>query len=186
MTMFAQPMGGGGDATPPDELVALSWLESTPNAIRLRIAGLAPDQLYRGTVDQLSIAEEIALASDREQAYFEAFQRSRAERQPVLVEPQPSPALLDRDFGQDLATFFDRRRHTLDILRAIDREWENRISLPGGAVATVRDLAIRLARIDKRMLKTISEQKQMFIRTTGVDELRDAGVAGKLGPNLGQ
>jgi hypothetical protein len=36
------------------------------------------------------------------------------------------------------------------------------------------------------MLRTISEQRRVFLRTSGVDELRDAGVAGKLSPNIGQ
>jgi hypothetical protein len=184
--MFAQPLGGGGDAAPPDELVALSWLESTPNAIRLRIAGLAPDQLYRGTVNQLSIAEEIALAVDREFAYHDVFHHARVGVMPNLVEPEPSPRLLDRDFDEDLAVFFDQRRINLDLLRSLNEQWDNKIALPGGGTATVRDVAIRLAQLDKRMLRAISEQKHVFIKTTGVDELRDPGVAGKLGPNLGQ
>ncbi len=183
MTMFAQPLGGS-DAAPPDELIALSWLESTPNAVRLRIAGLAPDQLYRGTVDRLSIAEEVALATERDRAYLGAFQRAQVENVPDLVEPLPGPALLDRDFGDDLAEFFDLRRMNLDLLRSLNEKgWGRRINV-GGEQVTIRDLAIRLAQLDKRMLRRISEQKRGFIGTSGVDELRDSGVAGKLGENL--
>ncbi len=184
--MFAQTIGVGGDIAPPNELVALSWLESTCNAIRLRIAGLAPDQLYRGTTERLSIAEEIALARDRERAYLTAFQRAQAESDAHLVEPQPSALLLERDFSDDLAEFFDRRRFTLDLLRTLDAGWNKTVALPNGGQATMRELAIRLAQLDKRMLRSISEQRTGFLRTTGVDELRDGGVAGKLGPNLGQ
>ena len=186
MTMFALPLGGTGDEPAPDELVALSRLESTGNTIRIRIAGLAPDQLYRGTTDQLSIAEEIALAVDRERAYLQAFRRTIAESDAHLVEPEPGPTLLDRDFSDDLAEFFDLRRETLDLLRTLDAQWEKTVTLPGGRHATVRDLAIRLAQIDARMLRGISDQRRVFLRTTGVDELRDPGVAGKLGPNIGQ
>jgi hypothetical protein len=185
MTMFAQPLRPGG-ATPVDELVALSWLERTPNAIRLRIAGLAPDQLYRGTTDQLSIAEEIALTADRERAYLGAFREALTDEDPHLEEPQPGPGLLDREFAEDLANFFDLRRHSLDLLRTLNEEWDYTVTLPGGNEATLRELAIRLAQLDRRMLETISDQRKIFLRTTGVDELRDAGVAGKLGPNIGQ
>jgi hypothetical protein len=184
--MFAQPIGVGGDVAPPDELVALSWLESTCNAIRLRIAGLAPDQLYRGTTDQLSIVEEIALVCDRERAYLSAFRHALTESHARLVEPQPGPPLLDREFTDDLAEFFDLRRGTLDVLRTLDAEWNRTVNLPDGKQVTLRDLAIRLAQLDKRLLRGISEQRRVFLRTTGVDELRDPGVAGKLGPNLGQ
>ena len=90
MTMFAQAAPGSGDAPIANQLLALSRLESTPNAIRLRIAGLAPDQLYRGTTDQLSIAEEISLAVDRERAYLAAFQRSQKEAQPRLRSRSPA------------------------------------------------------------------------------------------------
>ncbi len=186
-TMFALPMPTSGEEGIPNELIALSRLESTCNTIRIRIAGLAPDQLYRGTVDQLSIAEEIALAVARERAYLEAFRRAQTEAHPELIEPQPGPWLLDSDFSDDLATLFDLRRETLDLLRTIsDKGWSQTITLPGGKQATVRDLAIRLAQTDARMLRGISEQRRVFLRTTGVDELRDWGVAGKLGPNIGQ
>ena len=186
-TMFALPMPTSGEAPIPDELVAMSRLEATGNTIRIRIAALAPDQLYRGTVDELSIAEEIALAVDRERAYLDAFRRAQREARPELVEPQPGPLFLDRDFSKDLATFFDLRRETLDLLRIIDDEgWAKRVSLPDGSQATLRDLAIRLAERDGQMLGSINKQRRVFLRTTGVDELRDWGVAGKLGPNIGQ
>lgn len=184
--MFSLPLPTSGDAPIPDELIALSKLEATANAIRLRIAGFAPDQLYRGTVDQLSVAEAIGLAVDRERAYLDAFQRAISETAPSLVEPKPGPAFLDRDFGDDLALFFDLRRQTLDLLRMFGDEWARAVMLPGGTRATVSDLAIRLAAQDAHILKTISQQRRVFLRTTGVDELRDSGVAGKLGENIGQ
>ena len=187
MKMYSQVPSAGDQEIAPDELGALVRLESTPNAIRLRIAGLAPDQLYRGTTDQLSIAEEIALAVDRERAYLQAFERSQREAHPDLIEPQPGPGLLDRDFGRDLATFFDLRRHTLDLVRTIgDKGWSQTVNLPGGMQAPLSQLAIRLAQRDANLLTTIAEQRKVFLRTTGVDELRDSGVAGKLGPNIGQ
>lgn len=187
MTMFAQSLSTSGDEAAPDELIALARLEATPNAIRLRIAALAPDQLYRGTVDQLSIAEEVALAVDRERAYLDAFRRAQSESHPQLIEPQPGPALLDREFDDDLAAFFDLRRGTLDLLRTInDHGWSQIVNIPGGGPATLRQLAIRLAQRDSAMLGTISDQRRGFLRTTGVNELRDGGVAGKLGPNIGQ
>ena len=186
-SIFAQPLPTSGDAPAPDELIALSRLESTCNTVRIRIAGLAPDQLYRGTVDQLSIAEEVALAVDRERAYLAAFRRALDEPDVHLTEPRPGPPFLDRDFAGDLATFFDLRRETLDLLRTSgDEGWTRTITLPDGRQATLRDLAIRLAHQDARMLRTISEQRRIFLRTTGVDELRDWGVQGKLGANLGQ
>ena len=186
-TIFAQPLPTSGEEPVPNELIALSRLESTCNTFRIRIAALAPDQLYRGTVDQLSIAEEIALAVDRERAYLEAFRRAQRESRPELIEPQPGPWLLDRDFADDLATFFDLRRETLDLLRIIDDEgWSKTITVPDGTQATLRDLSIRLSQLDVKMLRSITEQRRIFRRTTRVDELRDWGVAGKLGPNIGQ
>ena len=184
--MFTQPLPTSGEAPIPNELIALSKLEATANAIRLRIAGLAPDQLYRGTGDQLSVAEAISLIVDRERAYLAAFEAAEAGAVPTLHEPQPGPTLLDRDFADDLAAFFNLRRKTLDLLRALDRAWDNEIVLPGGTRSTVRKLGIRLAEQDARMLHAISEQRRVFLRTSGVDELRDAGVAGKLGLNIGQ
>ena len=187
MTMFDQPTNAPGEEYAPDELIALAHLETTSNGIRLRIAGLAPDQLYRGTTEQLSIAEEIALAVDRERAYLDTFQRAYREANLELVEPQPGPSLLDRDFADDLATFFDLRRQTLDLLRTLlDEDWAKTVTLPGGTRATLRDVAIRLAQLDARMLRAIGEQRKVFLRTTGVDELRDWGVAGKLGANIAQ
>ena len=187
MTMFAQPLGTSGEEPAPDELIALSRLESTANKIRLRIAGLAPDQLYRGTTEQLSIAEEIGLARDRELAYLRAFRRAQSETAPELDEPQPGPALLDRDFSKDLARFFDLRRETLDLVRSLNEDaWQRLVTLPGGTRVTLRDLAIRLAHHDARMLRGINDQRKVFLQTTGVDELRDFGVAGKLGPNIAQ
>lgn len=186
MTMFAQSLNSS-DTSTPDELIALAQLEGTPNAIRLRIAALAPDQLYRGTVDRLSIAEEVALAVDRERAYLDAFRRAQSEARPQLIEPQPGPGLLDREFDVDLAMFFDLRRATLDLLRAInDHGFAQVVSIPGGSAASLRELTVRLAQRDSAMLRTISDQRRGFLRTTGVNELRDAGVAGKLGPNIGQ
>lgn len=184
--MFAIPMPTSTDAPIPNELIALSKLEQTGNAIRLRIAGFAPDQLYRGTGEQLSVAEAVGNAVDRERAYLDAFQRTLAETGHTLIEPKPGPAFLDRDFGDDLALFFDLRRHTLDLLRTLGDEWEKAVNLPGGAQSTIRDLAIRLATLDAQMLRVISDQRKVFLRTTGVDELRDNGVAGKLGANIGQ
>ena len=187
MTMFAQPLSASGEELAPDELVALARLEGTSNAIRLRIAGLAPDQLYRGTVERLSIAEEIALAVDRERAYLAAFRQAQRDSQPELAEPQPGPALLDRDLSDDLAAFFDLRRQTLDLLRTIsDDGWEKSITLPDGSRVPLRDIAIRLAQFDATMLRGISDQRRVFLRTTGVNDLRDAGVAGKLGANIAQ
>jgi hypothetical protein len=187
MTMFTQPLSTSGEEPAPDELVALSRLEHTGNAIRLRIARLAPDQLYRGTVDQLSIAEEIALAVDRERAYLDALHQIMRESQPVLVEPQPGPPLLDRDFGSDLATFFDLRRQTLDVLRTVnDANWAKKIMLPDRTQVPLSSLIIRLAQQDAKMLRSISNQRRVFLQTSGVSDLRDAGVAGKLGVNIGQ
>ena len=187
MTMWAEPLPTSGDDEIPDELIALTRLEKVPNGIRLRIAGLAPDQLYRGTIEQLSIAEEISLAVDRERAYLAAFQQAMADNTPRLEEPQPGPGLLDRDFAEDLGQFFDLRRETLNLVRSIPEDgFAEPIALPGGRQTTLRDLVIRLARIDTKMLRTISEQRRGFLQTNGVDELRDSGLAGKLGPNIGQ
>lgn len=188
MAMFAaQTPSRQLDDETADELKALSRMETTSNGIRLRIAGLAPDQLYRGTVDALSIAEEVALAVDREKAYLDIFQRAQRERSPHLEEPEPGPALLDRDFSDDLASFFDLRRATLDVLRTLsDEAWGKTVTLPDGSHATLRQLAVRLAQHDERMIRTISEQRKGFLRTSGVNDLRDYGVAGKLGPNLAQ
>lgn len=185
MTMFAQPMGSDGGIN--DELLALSKLEATSNAIRLRIAGLAPDQLYNGAPNELPIAELIANAVEREKAYLAGFQRVKAETAPHLAEPQPGLAYMDRDFADDLALFFDLRRLTLDQLRSYsDADWARTVVLPDGATITAEALALRLQRHDAQLLAAISKQKRAFMKTTGVDELRDMGVAGKLGQNLAQ
>lgn len=185
MTIFAQPMFNDGGVD--DELLALSKLEATSNAIRLRIAALAPDQLYRGSKDELTIAELIANAVDRERAYLTGFQRARTETAPRLDEPQPGLSVMDRDFADDLAQFFDLRRLTLDALRSLsDREWERTVTLPSGTVMTLEKLAIRLQHHDAHMLKSISNLKHKLLKASGVDELRDMGVAGKLGQNIGQ
>jgi hypothetical protein len=183
MTMFAQPLEGGVE----DELLALAKLEATSNAIRLRIAGLAPDQLYRGTRDEPPIADLIANAVDRERAYNDAFRRGREETNPRLVEPRPGLAYMDRDFAEDLALFFDLRRETLNLLRSFsERDFDRTATLPDGQQVTLGELALRLQRHDAQMLRLISARKQTFKQRTGVDQLRDMGVAGKLGENLGQ
>lgn len=185
MTMFAQPLGSDGGVE--DELLALAKLEATGNAIRLRIAGFAPDQLYRGSQDEPTIAELIADAVDRERAYLAAFQRALAETNPRLEEPRRGLAFMDRDFATDLAQFFDLRRETLSLLRSYsDESWERMVTLPNGSLITLEELAIRLQRHDAHMLQAISKQKQIFKQTTGVNQLRDYGVAGKLGENIGQ
>jgi hypothetical protein len=182
--MFAQPTGGPGVA---DELLALAKLEATGNAIRLRIAGIAPDQLYRGSMDELTISELIANAVDRERAYLDGFQRALKETNPRLNEPQPGLSFMDRDFAQDLATFFDLRRMTLDILRTYsEANWERSVMLPNGNIIKLEELAIRLQRHDAQMLQAISKQKHKYKQTTGVNQLRDSGMAGKLGENIGQ
>ncbi len=186
MTMYELPAAPTPNDGLTSELRALTALEATPNAIRLRIAGLAPDQIYRGTANDLSIAEQVGLATVREQAYLATLQRIGQETEPALVEPAPSPTLLDRDFSADLALFFDLRRDTLNLLRSFSaKAWQVPVRL-GGAALPVRDLAVRLAEHDRQMLHSISRQRQHWTKTSGVDELRDYGVAGKLGPNLGQ
>lgn len=183
--MFEQPFQT--EAGIDEELFALAKLEATSNAIRLRIAGLAPDQLYNGTAGEPTIAELIAGAVDRERAYGAMFQRGNSETNPRLEEPTPGRASLDRDFAQDLAAFFDLRRVTLDLVRALgDRAWERRITLPNGESITLEKAALRLQQHDGRMLKTISDKKRRLLRTSGVNALRDMGVAGKLGENLAQ
>jgi hypothetical protein len=185
MTMFAQPMSSDGGVD--DELLALAKLEATANAIRLRIAGMAPDQLYHGSGTDLTIAELIANAVEREKAYQGGFRRALGETAPRLDEPQPGLGYLDRDFADDLALFFDLRRVTLDILRSYsDRDWERTVTLPNGDIITTEQLAIRLQRYDAAMLREISERKHEFKKTNGVNQMRDMGVAGKLGQNLGQ
>lgn len=187
MTMYGSPATSQEEAAIPIEIRILTKLEATPNAIRLRIAGLAPDQLERGTSEDLSIAEQIALLALREQVYGSAFVRVASETLPKFVEPEAPPMLLDRDFGRDLATFFDLRRTTLDTLRAMnDAQWNTQITVVQYGDVSVRDLAYRLMQFDEQLLHSLSGQRAHWNRTNGVDELRDYGVAGKLGSNLGQ
>jgi hypothetical protein len=185
MTMFAQPISASGGVD--EELLALAKLEATSNAIRLRIAGFAPDQLYRGTREEPPVAELIANAVDRERAYLDAFRRAVSETNPRLVEPRPGLADMDRDFADDLARFFDLRRETLNVIRTLaEADFTRPVTLPDGSAVTLGELVMRLQRHDAQMLQLISARKQVFKRITGVDQLRDMGVAGKLGQNLGQ
>jgi hypothetical protein len=94
---------------------------------------------------------------------------------------------MDRDFAEDLATFFDLRRMTLDNLRTYSvAQWERTVTLPNGNLLKLEELVIRLQRHDSQMLQAISKQKHKYKQTTGVNQLRDAGMAGKLGENIGQ
>jgi hypothetical protein len=168
-------------------IVTLAKLEATSNAIRLRIAGLSPDQLYRTVTDDPPIAELISQAVDREQAYLVAFERMMIQTNPRVEEPHSEVLYLDRDFNDDLALFFDLRRKTLDMLRTLDEhDWERRATLPDGTSVTMRELASWLQRHDARLLRAISEQRRAMIQRTGVNDLRDMGVAGKLGSNIAQ
>ncbi len=185
MSIFVQPLRI--DDALEDVLVTLAKLEATSNAIRLRIARLSPDQLYRTMTNDLPVAELISQAVDREQAYLAAFERMMAQTNPRLEEPRAGVPYLDRDFSEDLALFFDLRRKTLDILRTLnERDWERTATLPDGTLVTMCDLAIWLQRHDARLLRSISEQRRVMTQRTGVDDLRDMGVAGKLSPNIGQ
>lgn len=186
MTIFTHPLSSSGDEFVPDELAALARLETTPNAIRLRIAGLAPDQIYRGTPNQHSIAEEVAFAVDRDHAYLDAFQRTQTSGQLQLTEPDPGPTVMDRNFSTDLATFINTRRMILSLTRSFGSEWDTVIKLPDGKTTTFRELAVHLAQYDQHMLEDISKLRGIFQRTSGVNALRDGGVAGKLGANLAQ
>lgn len=183
--MFAQPMRS--EQSVDNELLALAKLEATCNAIRLRIARLAPDQLYRGVTSEPSIAELISSAVDRERAYLNGFRRAMHQTRPSLEEPRPGLAFMDRDFADDLAIFFDLRRETLDLLRTFsDSDWERLAVLPDGSEISLEMLAVRLQHHDAQMLAGISRQRHVFLKSTGVNDLRDMGVAGKLGENLGQ
>ncbi len=187
MTIFSPPTDQGGNDTIPAELIALAHLEGTCNGIRLRIAGLSPDQIYRGTSTDVSIAELLALAVEREKVYLQAFKQVQAGEKPDLVEPEPTGLLLDRVFNDDLSSFFDVRRASLDVLRTVSAEhWENRVTVRGKGEMTLRDLAMRLEQHDAQMINTISTQRRGWLKTSGVDELRDSGVAGKLSPNIAQ
>ncbi|HEY0735546.1 MAG TPA: DinB family protein [Herpetosiphonaceae bacterium] len=183
--MFAQPMRS--EQSVDDELLALAKLEATCNAIRLRIARLAPDQLYRGSGAEPSIAELVSSAVDRERAYLQGFRRAMHETRPSLEEPRPGLAFMDRDFADDLALFFDLRRETLDLMRTLsESDWERLVVLPDGKEVKLETLAVRLQHHDAQMLAGISRQRHVFLKSTGVNDLRDMGVAGKLGDNLGQ
>lgn len=183
--MFAQPMRS--EQSVDEELLALAKLEATSNAIRLRIARLAPDQLYRGWGTEPSIAELISAAVERERAYLNGFRRAVQETRPSLEEPRPGLAFMDRDFADDLALFFDLRRETLDLVRTFSAgDWERLVVLPDGGEITLETLVVRLQHHDAQMLAAISRQRHVFLKTTGVNELRDMGVAGKLGENLAQ
>ncbi|MBA3944081.1 MAG: hypothetical protein H0X37_05905 [Herpetosiphonaceae bacterium] len=187
MTIYAPPTSQGGNDTIPAELIALAHLEATCNGIRLRIAGLSPDQIYRGTAADASIAELVALAVEREKVYLQAVKQSQVGEKPDLVEPEPTGLLLDRVFNDDLSTFFAVRRATLDVLRTVSaKHWENKIMVRGQREMTLRELAMRLDQHDAQMLSTISTQRRGWLKTNGVDELRDSGVAGKLSPNIAQ
>ncbi len=100
------------DGTAEGALMALVRLESTSNAIRVRISRLAPDQLYRTVTDEQPIVELISQAVDRERAYLDAFRQIVTQTNPQLEEPRPGVPYLDRDFSEDLAEFFDLRRET--------------------------------------------------------------------------
>lgn len=170
-----------------DALVVLAKLEATSNAIRLRISQLAPDQLYRSVTDDPPIAGLISQAVDRERAYLSAFEAIISHTNPRLAEPESGLIYLDRDLHEDLATFFDLRRRTLNILQTCsDEQWQRTATLPNGSTATLIDLATRLQRYDAYMLNAISKQRRAMIRNTGVNDLRDMGVAGKLSPNIAQ
>jgi hypothetical protein len=185
MTSFAQPVASGAGVD--EELLALAKLEATCNAIRLRIASLAPDQLYRGTSENVTIAELISEAVEREKAYLAAFRQALAETNPQLEEPRPGLSTMDRDFSDDLAAFFDLRRMTLDVMRTLnDADWQRRVTLPDGSTVTLEWMATTLQRYDAQMLQVLSRQRHALLKMSGVDELRDQGTAGKLGQNLAQ
>jgi hypothetical protein len=183
--MFAQPMRS--EQSVDEELLALAKLEATCNAIRLRIARLAPDQLYRGSGAEPSIAELVSAAVERERAYLNGFRRAMHETRPSLEEPRPGLAFMDRDFADDLALFFDLRQETLDLVRTFsDSDWQRLVVLPDGGEITLETLVVRLQHHDAQMLAGISRRRYVFLKSTGVNDLRDMGVAGKLGENLAQ
>jgi hypothetical protein len=185
MSIFAIPVKGGPGID--DELFALANLEKTSNGIRMRIAALAPDQFHRTVTGDLPIADLVAQVVDRERAFLTAFQRGLNERNPRIEEPPPALSLLDHHMAEDLATFYDLRRMTLDLLRNMsEADWQRTVTLPEGATISLEDLALRLQWYDARMLRAISDQRHALMRETGVSELRDMGVAGKLGANIAQ
>jgi hypothetical protein len=185
MSIFALPLRGGPGID--DELFALTNLEKTSNGIRIRIAALAPDQFYRTVTNDPPIADLVAQAVDRERAFLLVFRRGLAERNPRIQELQPGLSLLDHHLGEDLATFYDLRRMTLDLLRNMsEADWQRTVTLPEGSTITLEDLGLRLQWYDAQMLRAISNQRHALIHETGVSELRDMGVAGKLGSNIAQ
>jgi len=185
MSIFAVQRTGGPGID--DELFAMTNLEKACNSIRFRIAGLAPDQFYRTATDDLPIAELIAQAVNREGAFLAAFEHGINERNPRLEEPRFVLSFLDHDMAEDLANFFDLRRMTLNLLTNMsEAQWQRTVTLPEGATITLEDLALRLQWYDAQMLRSISNQRWAMIKESGVDELRDARMGGKLGANIAQ
>jgi hypothetical protein len=185
MSIFAVPVKGGPGID--DELFALAKIESFSNNLRLRIAGLAPDQFFRSLTDDLPLADLLALAVDRERAFGVAFRHGIAEHSPRLDEPPVARSLLDHEIAEDLAQLYDLRRATLDMLRSMsEAQWQRQVTLPEGTTITLEDLALRLQWYDAHLLRAASQQRRAFIKETGVSDLRDTGVAGKLGANIGQ
>ena len=185
MSIFAIPRKGGPGID--DELFALMNLEKACNSIRFRIAGLAPDQFFRTATDDLPIADLIAQAVDRERAFLAAFQRGVNERNPRIEEPQFTLSLLDHEMAEDLAHFYDLRRMTLNLLTDLsEAQWQRTVTLPDDSTITLEDLALRLQWYDAHMLRSISDQRWKMIKESGVDELRDARMGGKLGANIAQ
>jgi hypothetical protein len=185
MSIFAIPVKGGPGID--DELFALMNLEKACNSVRFRIAGLAPDQFYSTVTDDLPIAELVAQAVDREQAFLAAFQRGLSERNPRIEEPRFTLSFLDHEMAEDLANFYDLRRMTLNLLANMsEAQWQRHVTLPEGTTITLEDLALRLQWYDAHMLRSISKQRWALIGESGVDELRDARMGGKLGANIAQ
>lgn len=185
MSIFVVPLKGGPGID--DELFALTKLETTSNGIRMRISGLAPDQFYRSVTDDLPIADLIGEAAERERAFLMAFHAGLTQDNPRVEEPQSTILFLDRHLQEDLATFYDLRRMTLDLLRELSEEaWQRTVTLPDGSTVTLEDLALRLQWYDAQMLRAISKQRHALLKETGVSDLRDMGVAGKLGANIAQ
>lgn len=185
MSIFAVPVTGGPGID--DELFALANLEKANNGLRLRIAGLAPDQFYGSATNDLPIADLIALTVDRERAFLAAFQHGLNERTPQIDEPHSALSVLDHELVDDLAAWYDLRRMTLELLRNMsEAQWHRTVRLPEGTTISLEDLALRLQWYDAHLLHSVSAQRRMFIKETGVNDLRDTGVAGKLGSNLGQ
>lgn len=185
MSMFAVPLKGGPGID--DELLAMSKLESTTFSLRLRLSGLAPDQFYRSVTGDPPIAELIAETVAFERLFLSAFHRAIQEDNPRIDLPADEPSFLDRHLAEDLATFYDLRRLTLDLLRNLPEDrWQRTMTLPDGSTITIEDLALRLQWHDAQMLRAVSKQRHALSQETGVSDLRDMGVAGKLGANIAQ